>query len=350
MRPRSTQGALVALACASFVLGSWTSHVVAAEPVVEITASLSKTRAAPGDTVEVRFHIAVPDGLHLYPPGTNAGLPISAKLAPDVPGLSPGDLDAGSAAKTVEIPKIGPTPVLEGTFDVVWPLRIGPEASAGHFDLKGTFTYQACKAASCYRPKEVPFAVALEVEEVPSFGPPAELPPPRPVRVSFKVSPAAAKQGAAVVLSMEMFVAKGYHTYPPGETSGDPVKVNVVPPPGISLEGPLRAPPGHEAVFFGEKCRVYEGTVQFEQTLRIAPDFKPGEAKLAASTTWQVCDDKQCFQDHGNGEVTLTVAARTASDPVATPPVTTATTNAAPTIGKQGLILTAIGAGIANLL
>ncbi|MBI3723975.1 hypothetical protein HY251_08495, partial [bacterium] len=203
---------------------------------------------------------------------------------------------------------------------------------------------------------------ALEVDALPGIGPPIELPKPEPAHVGWKIAPASVRQGDAAVISMDMFVAPGYHTYPPGEEAGLPVRMKTLPPAGISLEGPLRAPPPtREAVFFGEKCKVYEGTVRFEQTVRISPDAAPGEIKIPVESVWQVCDDKQCQEGSDKGSVTLTIVARTSSDPPVTPPTTSAPmTSTASTatsasggdslIGKYGLVLGSVIAGLLNLL
>src|SRR5258708_26039383 len=91
---------------------------------IQVTAALATTKAAPGEKVVVRFHVAVPQGLHLYPPGSTLGLPISASLAKDVKGLAQGELKPLAGERTIEVKGVGSGPILEGTFDVDWPLPL----------------------------------------------------------------------------------------------------------------------------------------------------------------------------------------------------------------------------------
>jgi len=93
---------------------------------------------------------------------------------------------------------------------------VDTDAVSGRLEVKGVFVFQACTKTSCARAKESRFSLALEIEVLPTFGPPAELPPPEPVRVSWKLEPARVRQGDAAVLVMEMFRRAGLPRLPSG--------------------------------------------------------------------------------------------------------------------------------------
>src|SRR3954465_400286 len=87
---------------------------------VKVTAALASPSVQAGDVAEVRFHVAVPAGQHVYPPGSTDGVPIEAKLEGDARGIAADTLTPSVTPKTVDIPGIGKVQELEGSFDVVW--------------------------------------------------------------------------------------------------------------------------------------------------------------------------------------------------------------------------------------
>src|SRR4051812_48111656 len=138
---------LLPVALVFVVLGAGAAFAI---PPVQVTAGLETPKATPGGAVVVTFHVAVPSGQHLYAPTAkkDVGIPIEATLA-DAAFLAPGKLEPKGGQKTIDVPEVGPTDILEGTFDVSWRLKVAADAAAGKRELKGSFRYQVCTEKGC---------------------------------------------------------------------------------------------------------------------------------------------------------------------------------------------------------
>jgi thiol:disulfide interchange protein DsbD len=324
-----------------------------AEEPVKVDAKLAAPTAEPGDTVEVRFHLVVPLGEHVFPPGpaTDAGIPVEATLDPLPSGITVGPLEPIDAPREIEVPSVGKVKVLEGTFDLRWKLLVAKDAQPGLRAISGTFSYQACNAKMCFRPKQVPFALTLDVSTglspVP-VGTPIEL-PAEPAHATLAFSPEKAEAGGLATIALDIFTAPGFHVYAPDSKAGTPTTLELQLPAGFALDGALTGPPGKDEVEpTGDHGLIYEGHAHLTQRVRV-PAGATGNVTIPAEARWQACDDKACHMGKEKAELVLTiVTAGTA--PVSTATAPTVADSQEETSGKRGLVLTAILAGLLNLL
>ena len=162
-RPRPGPGLRLAL-LATLLLATAATGLAEDRPPVKVSAALAAASAAAGDTLDVRFHLEIPKGQHVYPRGSEDGLGVEARLEGDAAGIAPGALTTDTPTTTIQVEGVGPVVCLEGNVDFVWKLKLAPDLTAGSRELKLTFSHQACNDKKCFPQVETPFALPLEVK------------------------------------------------------------------------------------------------------------------------------------------------------------------------------------------
>lgn len=362
-RPVRAALATAALALAAVLLAALWPRVALAQDLepVKVTAALGATTVQPGETAEVRFHLDVPAGQHVYPPDSTAGYGLSAKLEGDARGLTPEAPRPSAKPKIVNVPGIGKVPELDGSFDVVWTLKVAADAVPGKREIKATLTLQACDETSCALPASSSFPLVLDVLPPVSVGPPLDLPPAPPAHAGFGLEPATVAPGELVKVVVTFFVKPGFHIYAPGTEAGEEVKVEVAPPAGYALEGGLEAPPPTRTMDepgLG-KALIWEGNVKVSRSVRVPRDAAAGKASIGVKLRWSVCDENGCQTGKDSRNLELVVSGTpSSSSPAPTSPTPTPGASVSPAPqdratadapGFGALIATSVLAGIAML-
>lgn len=318
---------------------------------VTVDAKLPGASAAPGDTLEAVFHVEVPQGWHLYPPGTKDGVPVEVKLDP-VSGVAAGALEPRSGLKDLQIEGVGKVTVLEGAFDLAWKLQVAKDAAPGPRKLTGKLAYQACNDQTCELPAEIGFELALDVQPGIDVGPPIDVPAAKgPAIAHLSLVAPSVRAGEAGVVVLDLFIAPDHHVYAPGSEPEDRVtKLDLELPPGYT-QGPLDVPaPTHSKTDELGKANEWEGRIKLTRSFTVPASAPPGKVVLKAHATWLCCDEKGCVP--GSEEASLPIevlpgAPLTGKNPVETPK--TDSVPAEPT-GTGVLLLASILLGIANVL
>jgi thiol:disulfide interchange protein DsbD len=315
---------------------------------VTVDAKLPGATAAPGDTVEAVFHVEVPEGWHLYPPGTKDGVPIEVKLDP-VSGIAAGALVPRSGLKELQIEGLGKFMALVGAFDVAWKLQVAKDAAPGQRKLTGKFAYQACNDQTCEQPAEIGFELSLDIQPKVDVGPPIEVPAAKgPAIAHLSLAADAVHAGDAGVVVLDIFIAPDHHIYAPGSEPDDRVtKLELELPPGFT-QGPLDVPaPTHAKTDELGKANEWEGRIKLTRSFTVPANVPPGKVVLKAHATWLCCDEKGCVQGSEDASLPLEVQPALAGKTPVAPP-----TDAAPAggSGAGALILTAISLGLINVL
>ncbi len=319
-----------------------------AEPAsVKVEPRLSSASAAPGDSIEVVFKVTVSKKWHVYSPDSKEGLPTTVKLEPDVPGVTAGAFVPRGEVHELDIEGVGKARVLEGTFELVWTLKVAKDAALGPRQLAGELTYQACDDKTCEMPKRVPFTLALEVAPpAVGIGPQIELPESGPV-IANLTAPAKVAAGSTFHVEADLFVRPTFHIYAPG-TEGDRLtKLELELPPGFKagdLSGPPPAKTGKDEI---GQANLWEGKVKLSRAVT-APAGAQGAVKIKARASWLVCDEHVCVPGSEEKELTLELLPAGEVAPVDTASATTTTATA--TGGTWALILTSISLGLLNIL
>jgi thiol:disulfide interchange protein DsbD len=321
-----------------------------AGPPVSVDAKLGAETAAPGDPIEVIFHVVVPDGWHVYPPGSKEGVPLDAKLEP-VAGVTPGVLEVrGGKQREIDLEGIGKVAIIEGTFDVAWKLQVAKDAEPGERKLAVKFSWQACNEQVCDMPKDQSFALKAEVGvPTPNVGPPVQLPAPEPVVATITLPQKQIHPGEKGAVALDLFVGKGWHIYAPGTEGDRATKLDLELPAGWTAGDMTGPPPTKSETDEIGKANLWEGKVPITRSFTAPATAKPGEAvRIKAHASWIRCNEKGCAP--GDEETTLTL------DVIAGAPVTTAETpktgasDAKGGLGIGTLILTSISLGLLNIL
>jgi thiol:disulfide interchange protein DsbD len=335
---------------ASFLLLLATAAFAGDTPPVTVDAKLSQPQAAPGDGLEAKFHLQVPDGWHIYPPGSNDGIPVEAKLEPAVPGIAPGALEVKSGQKDETIEGIGKIAVLEGACDLTWKLAVARDAAPGPRKLEGKFVYQACNDKTCDMPKEVAFTLTLEVgAPEANVGPPIELPASQPATANFSLSPQQAAPGQTVTAALDLFVAPGFHVYAPGTEGDRATRLELDLPQGWTASELAGPPPTRTETDEIGKAVLWEGKLRLTRTFVVPASAAAGSVHVALRASWLACDPRKCVP--GKDAKTLDVAVSGGgAAPGADSAPSSPSAGAEPTMTLGALVLAAISLGLANIL
>ena len=110
------------------------------------------------------------------------------------------------------------------------------------------------------------------------------------------VSPARVAAGSRATVSVEMTLGKNWHvnSHSPSEKYLIPTDLTLT--SSVGTLSPIRYPKDVEKRFaFADKpLRVYEGTVRFETDLEV-PAGASDKISIAATLSYQACNDQQCF-------------------------------------------------------
>ncbi len=210
----------------------------------QVSATLTPDKAAPGETVTLSITVDLSPGSYTYPLESRIGKPTRFRDL-EVSGLIAieDDFQADRPPKVVrdeildeEISKY----VGQVTFSRKY--RVADDAKSGEVRIKGLLDYQVCTEKTC-TPLKTPFEVAL-AELLPATSPPAEdagtdaaakvsasadapriVHPfsakekpqrrgkPDPIEATFSLSPADAKPGEKVTLTVAMTLEEDWHTF-----------------------------------------------------------------------------------------------------------------------------------------
>jgi thiol:disulfide interchange protein DsbD len=132
--------------------------------VVKVSNGETVYRIKKASTARIEVILEIESGYHI-----NSNRPLDKNLIATVLKL---DKTAGLRVLPVRYPKakmkkfqFSPKPlsVFEGKVKLLVPLRVLASAPAGHQDLKGKLTIQACNEEACLRPQTVDVTIPLEV-------------------------------------------------------------------------------------------------------------------------------------------------------------------------------------------
>lgn len=115
----------------------------------------------------------------------------------------------------------------------------------------------------------------------------------QPVVASAELSPAHARLGDTVDLILRFETAPSWHIYAVGSSTGPGVATNVTLdlPEGIEADGGWSYP---ESSFSTDGQRIYAGSFEFRQRLRIKPGATLGPFEVACKLAYQACDPRSC--------------------------------------------------------
>ncbi len=288
---------------------------------VQARFEASPAEVSPGGTVLLRVVLDVEAGWHVYATATPNGDPTKVALTLP-PGLTLDGPLSEPAAHEEELEYVGPVRTHAGAVVFAQRVRVAPDAR-GRLTVPARVTWQACDDANtmCLTGEAqgelavsvVPGAPAAEPAPPAATLPPADLPPssgepsawsawgpeasaapgaaPVHVTARARLAPARAAPGALTTLEVEVQSAPGWHVYATETPNGEPTKLTLRLPPGLTVEGPLAEPPPHaEEVEFVGPVRIHRGTITLHQRLRVAADAA-GALALEARVGWLACDD-----------------------------------------------------------
>jgi thiol-disulfide isomerase/thioredoxin len=110
------------------------------------------------------------------------------------------------------------------------------------------------------------------------------------------VAPESVERGHATGLLLEIVIGPGWHVQSHSPSKSELVATDVVVTTSAGSVGAVQYPDGAERSFpFSDgPLRVYEGVTRFPFVLSI-PDDAEGKVAVAATVTYQACNDRQCF-------------------------------------------------------
>ena len=169
---------------------------------------------------------------------------------------------------------------------------------------------------------------------------------------SVRAEQPAAAPGATATLRASARIEPGWHLYSASSPSGIPATFRVQ--PGDSLR--VFQPPPRKAFDqnVNAASETYEGEVAFLLQVQLPAAIPAGEAELAVSVRYQVCNDSQCVPGRWSGAAPLTVDpnARSAAPSLEGFSAATSPQTASPAPASQGwaaFLLVAFGFGLASI-
>lgn len=138
---------------------------------VAITTMATEDRVRPGNRFALIVDVAMAPGVHVYAPGAERYGYYPLALAIELPVAStvyPAQLPK---AEIMEFPSLGESvPVYTRTVRIVSDVVLGSRQelaealAAGRFAIRGRVAVQACDAAACYAPQEIPVTWEMVLE------------------------------------------------------------------------------------------------------------------------------------------------------------------------------------------
>src|SRR5688500_5206689 len=127
---------------------------------------------------------------------------------------------------------------------------------------------------------------------------PAPAQPKSRAKLSTALNVSALQPGKPAAVAIVVDVDPGHHAQSRTPLSDNLIRFDVKldANPALAIGEPI-FPPGeiHEYPALG-KMSVYTGRVIVYVPVTVKPDAQPAELKLTGRATYQVCDDKSCFQ------------------------------------------------------
>ena len=291
---------------------------VAATP--KIATSLHPATAKPGERVTLTIEVIVPEGYYTYSIGDDPNSTI-IKISEHA-GLETLDkTPRPDHPPKIEVTKIGKTDFRQEKHigRVVW--RQAFKRSGGEVAVGGTITLSMCNATGCLPPETYPIEVALgEGPKFPGEGTDDSHPLvldttpttksggrelPSPVSWHIELSPAGAKPGEIVTLSLSATLDDGFHIF---SLSQDTDNGGV--PTRIFLQG-LRGLEAVDETFqedrpfevhvtkIGNKeleQKYFHGTVTWSRKYRVSESASPGGFGAKGRVIYQYCNEKGCLK------------------------------------------------------
>jgi hypothetical protein len=161
------------------VLGTWAAVVPAAgqtlpgmqnqktTPHLQVAWHASASALAAGRPVTVVVEVSPAAGMRVYAPGQLGYTPVSVTFDP-APPAAVGEQKLPRPVEHVFAPTGERSLVYDRPFRIEVPVSIvrprkGAPGLPPAVTLKGTFTYQACDDAICYKPVRVPLSLTLPI-------------------------------------------------------------------------------------------------------------------------------------------------------------------------------------------
>ena len=120
------------------------------------------------------------------------------------------------------------------------------------------------------------------------------VPPPRLAEVEALPVAQPVAPGARVRLRVKVVARDGIKIYAPGERTYKPVTLTLDEAAGVTA-GKAVYPRAGSATFEGEEVRVYSGTFEIAQPVRVAgPSGRT--VRVTGTLEYQACDDVMCYR------------------------------------------------------
>jgi thiol:disulfide interchange protein DsbD len=286
--------------------------------IPSIKASFEPPTARPGQKVIWKLTMDVAPGWHTYPtkqPDPNE----ASKNEFFFPTLKDAVFvdevkDPPGFLTQSELGGLGQSGVRYYEGKVVWqrPLIVRPDAKPGEIHVRVPLKVLACNDRGCLPPEDVNTLVVLKVSD----GTPVAVDTKYTNAVArvnrigralaevinFKVAvtPAEARPGEVVKLTITGTMKEGYHTYPitqrtKNQNESQLSKIEYLYAPGLAPLWPItEGPVQFERDADGKPLLAFDGQVSWSQDVLILPDVKPGPVPLGINIVLQVCNDKGC--------------------------------------------------------
>jgi hypothetical protein len=136
-------------------------------PHLQLAWHASPATLTPGRPATVVVEVTPAAGMRVYAPGQLEYTAVSVTFAPAPPATF-GDAKLPRPVEHVLVPTGERSLVYDRPFRIEVPVTVtrprkGAPALPASLSLKGTFVYQACDDAVCYKPVRVPISLALPV-------------------------------------------------------------------------------------------------------------------------------------------------------------------------------------------
>jgi thiol:disulfide interchange protein DsbD len=252
--------------------------------VPPVTADRAELRA--GETVKLTLDVDVDPGWHIYS-ANDKKLSTTFEFE-KMPVEIAGPIEE-PPPHPYEMKELGETyQVHEGKrVRFVVPLKITTAARPGDLELKGTIGPQVCDDKHCITWYE-DFTVKLKIlQAAPKAATHARVAGP------VALSPAEARPGDLIKLTVVVETDKGWHIYSANEPE---TRTEFEFEGPVRIEGRIEEPKPHPYKMKGveETFQVHEGRITFVVPLRIDPKAAPGETNLKGKIGPQVCNDRSC--------------------------------------------------------
>ncbi len=289
-------------------------------PKPVFTTTLTPASAKAGDEVTLTVHVKLPKGFYIY--STTGEFEGRTRISTEAVGMEAVDAEfvPDREPKTVFEPLLK-VEVQKFHDQITWKKRfklkpdVDPTAVAASGELSGQycsedtddqpgmcipiippFEFKALLSnAAASETSDAPPADAIrfEYEERPKRG------AKNPALLRFKLSPADAKPGQKVQLSITMELDKSWHTFSLTQNGvGEPTLINLTGLNGLKLVGAGFVPDHPHEVeqpLPDTKNEVHYDRVTWTRNLEVAEGVKPGAYGLTGRIAYQTCNNGSCL-------------------------------------------------------